>query len=266
MTVKMKPQAKEEDPKTKPEGEEVEGEEQKDTEEVEEQEEEKEDDVSAVRAENKELRDRLDRLESSRQEAPKSTITATQLEAMNEQEREFVEKQSGMAFDEVVRRVKRQEQNAWEDERVKDRARVNVRDAIEDAVDSDPKVSKLKVHIKDFFADISDSEKSNPERVRKLMKKAVTYAKGAAGVPDVKPSGDRVLRTSRPEEDGGDEDMVSNDPKSGKIKPGMYRFSEEFKINIENLVPEATRKRMQHPEHLTGIRIPHDFDEPPKFR
>ena len=225
------------------------------------------DEAAELKKENEALKARLAESETRRQpvQQAQAKVTATYLRGMTEKQREFVEQQTGMAFDDVVKNVESQEANDARSQTLAVQARSAVRDAIDEEVDRNPQVSKLKGHIRDYFSDVSDAEKADPTAMQRHMKRALVYAKGAAGVPEPKPTGRTEPRTQGPGEGGGNE-IEDNDPKAGAIKEGTYRLNDGFKLEIKDLIPEEKRKKMVHPEHPTGIRIASDFDEAPKFR
>lgn len=223
------------------------------------------DEAAELKKENEALKARLAESETRRQPAPQAKVTASYLRGMTEKQREFVEQQTGMAFDDVVKNVESQEANDARSQTLAVQARSAVRDAIDDEVDRNPQVSKLKGHIRDYFTDVSDAEKADPAAMQRHMKRALVYAKGAAGVPEVKTSGRTEPRTSAPGE-GLVDDGVIMDPKEGVIKEGTYRLNDGFKLEIKDLIPKEKREKMVHPEHPTGIRIASDFDQEPRFR
>ena len=225
------------------------------------------DEAAKLKQENEDLKAKLAEAETrqQRQPTPQAKVTATYLRGMTEKQREFVEQQTGMAFDDVVKNVESQEANDARSQTLAVQARSAVRDAIDEEVDRNPQVSKLKGHIRDYFSDISDAEKADPAAMQRHMKRALIYAKGAAGVPETKPTGRTEPRTPGPGEGGGNE-IEDNDPKAGAIKEGTYRLNDGFKLEIKDLIPEEKRKKMVHPEHPTGIRIASDFDQEPRFR
>jgi len=218
-----------------------------------------------MEAENVRLREENEQL---RRTAPvpaqaQSKISASQLRAMNDEQKEYIEKVTNMPFATVLSNVEAQERQTDESERASTRALVNVRDAIDDLVDRDPQAAKLKGGVREYLADIPDSEKADPARLKKHIAKAVIYAKGKAGVPAPARSGARQERSPRPDEEGGEAEAV--DAKSGKINPGSYEFN-GLKLEIKELLPKDKMAKIRHPEHPTGILIPPGFDEAPRFR
>lgn len=212
-----------------------------------------------LQRENEELREKAEaRRDPPPAEQPK--VTVAWLEALDEEQREAVEKQAGMPFTKVMATVRAQEADSRRKSDVAQHARLSVREAIEDAVDADPQVAKLKGHIKDYLADITDEQKADPARLKVLMKKAVTYAKGAAGV---------TVRTGKPKVDPkgprpDDEPAFSED--DDDIKPGVYDFKNGLRIRIEDKIPPKRRAQIKHPEQKYGVILPASLDEEPRFR
>jgi len=228
---------------------------------------------AVVDTEKETLKAEKERLERENEELrTRSTaqprITAAQLKAMSEAEREQVEKTTGLPFDQVVSRVEAQEIGESQKREISRNARENVRDAIEDATERDPQIGKLKSGIKEYLEDISDEVKSDPKRLKAVMAKAITYARGKVGPtrePAREPSG--RVRIPKPNDEAPYfEDTDEDNPKAGKIKPGTYRLNDDFKVEIQDLIPKEKRDKFKHPEHPTGVRVAQDFDEAPKFR
>lgn len=195
------------------------------------------------------------------QEKPR--VTSAQLRNLDEDQRENLETQTGMKFNDIMRNVEAQETSIAENRRMATDARLNVADAIAEAVERDPQLSKIKGGIRDYLSDFPDSAKADPVRLKKLMAKAVTYAKGAAPEKTfTRKPGATKKADGGPEGDNDDGDL---DPKAGKIKDGVYQVG-DMKLEIKALISKDKRVKMTHPEHATGIRIPGDLDEAPRFR
>lgn len=196
------------------------------------------------------------------QEKPR--VTSAQLRNLDEAQRENLETQTGMKFNDIMRNVEAQETSIAENRRMATDARLNVADAIAEAVEKDPQLSKIKGGIRDYLSDFPDSAKADPVRLKKLMAKAVTYAKGAAPEKTfTRKPGATKKADGGPEGDTNDDGDL--DPKAGKIKDGVYQVG-DMKLEIKALISKDKRVKMTHPEHATGIRIPGDLDEAPRFR
>lgn len=221
-------------------------------------------DLAAERAERQRLQEENDRLRQESVGRPK--VTAAQLRAIPEDDprRAHIEGQTGLSFDEVVRNVEAQELRAGEERQLAVDAKLNVSDAIADAVDADPQLAKVKGHIREYLADFPDTMKADKRKMKDLMKKAVVYARGAAPAAVTRRAPTTTVRDPKPGDDGhGDEG--GNDPKRGAIRAGTYQTG-DLTLVIEDLVPKEKRERMKHPDNPNGIMIRADFDEAPRFR
>lgn len=196
------------------------------------------------------------------QEKPK--VSSAQLRNLSEEQRENLETQTGMKYNDIMRNVEAQEAQIAEDRRLGTDARMNVSDAIAEAIEKDPQLSKIKGGIREYLADFPDSAKADPARLKKLMAKAVIYARGAAPEKTfTRNPGATGKRGGNPNDDNADDTEL--DPKGGKIKDGVYQVG-DMKLEIKALIPKEKRDKMKHPEHATGIRISGDLDEAPRFR
>ena len=221
--------------------------------------------LARLKRENEDLKADQERERDRRPVTTQPKVTAAYLRGLNETQREFVEQQiPGMKFEDILRNVEGQEAQEAQSKNLSVQARVALSDAIAEEVDRNPQVSKLKGHIREYFSDISDADKADPGAMKRHMKKAITYAKGAAGVPEVRRTA-APITTGGPD-GGGQEEGIIMDPKAGNIKAGTYHLKDGFKIEIQELIPPDQRKKMQHPDHPTGLKMPIDFDEPPRMR
>ena len=182
---------------------------------------------------------------------------------MNEEQREFVEKQMGVSFANVVARVRAQESRRAEDERTEARADINVRDAVEALVESDPQAAKLKGGIREYLADVSASDKADPAKLKRHLSKAVTYAKGKAPSAST-PAGDKhpQRRSDAPDGDGGGN---LDDKPEPDVKPGRYNVGNNLVIDIQPL-PKEVQRRVEKSDHPNGVKMGAGFFEEPRFR
>jgi hypothetical protein len=218
----------------------------------------------ALKAKLTKLEERLEEMASRPADAPQQPrVTSIQLRGLTEEAQAKISEQMGQPFNAILANVEAQERAVDESKRIAGEARVNVRDAIDDAVDADPQVAKLKGHIKDYLADVSDADKANPKRLERHMKKAITYARGAAGMTSRTVNGKARNETKGP---GPDDAPVFDKDSDDDIKPGLYDDGSGFRLRIEDKMDADTRKAVKHPEHKHGVRISSDFDKPPKFR
>lgn len=218
----------------------------------------------ALKAKLAKMEERLEEMASRPTETPtQPRVTSAQLRGLSEAAREKIAESMGQTFEQVLANVEAQERAIEDSKRVANEARVNVRDAIDEAVDADPQVAKLKGGIKEYLADVSDADKADPKKLARHMKKAITYARGAAGITS------RTTTTGKPRNETkgpGPDDAPVFDHDEDDIKPGVYDDGTGFRIRIEDKMDDSTRKAVKHPEHKHGVRISSDFDKPPKFR
>lgn len=216
--------------------------------------------LDRLEAENKALKEKLDSQPTTpaTPPPPQPSVTSDDLMAMSEDEREKTAEHVGIPFNTILAKVRAQEKARAEYEKQTTVAQNNVRDAIEDMVDSDPRMARYKKHVREFMADIPDSEKADPKRLKRHMDKAVIYAKGVVG-STTKPN------ASNPKGGAAPDGEPSFEDEDGDIKPGTYEIGNGGKVRIENLVDKETRKRIKHPTKKGGIQIPSDFDQVPRF-
>lgn len=221
--------------------------------------------VAALKAreEARKEREQEDRERASKNTGP--TITSYQLEAMTDAERENVEKVTGMDFATVVRRVRAQEQAKSEAERVSMTAESNVRAAIDDLIEENPQAIKLKKHIREYMADISDADKADRAKLKRHIERAFTYAKGKEGVTTARPAGreNGIRRGDNPDGGGEGDGNARKDKFLDDVKPGVYQFG-DFRLRIEDLPPEV-KKRVEKSEHPNGIKIGASDWNAPRF-
>ena len=177
---------------------------------------------------------------------------------MTEEQREKIAEQTGFPFERILSSVRAQERHIDVTRRQSVEAKTNVREAIEDLIDRDPQAGKLKKHIREYFDDLPLDVRADPSAVARHMKKAVTYAKGAVGVPAAS-GGSRRPDPRTP----GPDDEPEFDPESGEDpKPGTKATLDTgLKITIGES-PKGWEKNQQG-EH--GVRIVDDNEEP-EFR
>lgn len=224
--------------------------------------------TTRLEQENEDLRTKNSDLKASKTPAPeiKGRITSEQLLNMSEKERETIEEQTGKEFDTIIRLVQTQESQARAGASTAIQARLDVQDALDAEFDKNPNAKKLRGHIREFLADVPDSDKTDPEKLKRHIDRAVNYAKGKAGVSEVKRTG-KVGKTSRPEDvvDDEDEPEFASDPEK-KIPPGRYQLGKDFTIEIEDHMTDDMRKKTKHPTRGGhAIEIPKNFDPEPKF-
>ena len=199
--------------------------------------------------------------------APK--ITAAQMRAMGPQQREQIEKQFNVPFDEIVREV---ETGELRNQNVELASRVNVRDALDDAQSSDPKVHTLKVHMKSYLERLPLEVRADPERLKQEIAHAKTYARGkqaeaGGGSPvPLRPTG-RGGRMPQGMPNPNDTDPEPEMPE-GTIESGVEfksadgKFSFTVGVDGDRLSKEK-RKQIAHPSDPNGCMFKRE--ETPRF-
>jgi hypothetical protein len=200
-------------------------------------------------------------------------ITVETLQGMNPEQREYLEKQVGRPFDEIVRSVESNERRTMRSALDESRAKEAVSDALDELAEVDPQSAKLKRGIKEYLSDVPSADKLNPERLKAHLEKAKIYARGklVSSAPPPRPAGgkpvEKNVKAPKP-----DEDDASGTPEleEGEVGYGDHEYK-GFKLSVkpltEKIVGKEKRQRMRHPDDPNGVKIlSADFDEEPKFR
>jgi len=203
------------------------------------------------------------KLAAKAQPAQQPQITASDLRALPEDQREALEKHYGRSFDEIVRLTEQNERYANQQRETELRAKLNVRDAMDEVVDKDPQLHKAKAHIREYLEDVSDSDKADPAKLKRHMDKAVIYARGKAGVFKSASNGKVPEKTAKPDESPVFEDTDENTD----VKSGTYNVGSGLKLNIEELPKEIKSKLKNGSASGQGVMgITFKDDEAAKFR
>ena len=202
------------------------------------------------------------------------TVTLEELDQTNEQQREFLEKQYGIPFDQIRSRVDAAERRQTRAALAESQAKEAVSDALEVMVEADPQVLKLKVGIKEYMADVPAADKLNPDALKRHLAKASIFAKGklaAAGKfgggkePAKGGLGPKGVKPG----DGGE----GKELKEGDVGYGDKVISERLTLKIKPLISNAlgkkrgadVREKITHPDDPNSVMIPRGFDEKPEF-
>jgi hypothetical protein len=145
-------------------------------------------------------------------------------------------------------------------------AKTNTTEALQDALEANPKLIKLRGAIKEFMDDVPVADKLDPAKLKRHMEKAITYAKGkhmtnTSDTPAPKHSSiDKA--SPKGEVDENDDDGL----KDGEIKNDEYVSETGLRIKLGK-VDKATWKNIQHKTRdANSVSIPADFDKPPSFK
>ena len=175
---------------------------------------------------------------------------------MTEDEREWVKQQSGTSFERVLSNVKATEEKTRDEQTHSTNAKIAYRDALDEFFDADPQNRKLGKHVRDYMKTVSDTDKNNPETLKRHFDIASSYAKGKSGLAPVK--GNAKLPQKHKEVD---DEIVEED----EIKEGTHDI-DGHRFRIKNLTSDDWRKATKHPDKPHGLLIKSDIDKEPKFK
>lgn len=220
-----------------------------------------------LRKENEELRrERSER----RAAAPASTakVTTATLDNMTPKERELLEEQTGLSYEQIYAKVSAHEQRTGQ---LATAARLNVAEALEDMVLQDAGTSRLKPHIREYLNDLTVEDRADPERLAKHMAKAKVYAKGKlAEKSGGRASTDKTKqRQERSPDEGGAGD--EEDGEEGVAEAGKTYEDGGFKVRVSELGGRAGKnpKAHRHPRDPNGVIFkstgPNALDKAPVF-
>lgn len=199
------------------------------------------------------------------QPAPAPTaqpITSATLENYGADQWAIIEERTGKTKDQILRDYKDHELNTRQNNID---AKTNTNEALQDALEANPKLIKLRGSIKEFMDDVPVEDKLNPAKLKRHMEKAITYAKGKhmTTVSDT-PAPKHNPGSAAPK--GGEVDAVDDTLVEGEIKNDDYVSESGLRIKLGK-VDKATWKNIQHKTRdANSISIPADFDKPPSFK
>jgi hypothetical protein len=212
--------------------------------------------IARLKAENEALKNRQP------QEPPApAKVTSATLDGYTEDQWTAIEAKTGKDRATIIREFKdweiTQKQNALE-------AKSNVSDMIQEELEKDPRLLKLRGSIKEFLAEVPLADQLDPTKLKRAMEKAIIYARGKhMSAPAPQPSGTPAPKTPAPNaggDDGGDGTV------EGEIKDDEYISPTGLRIKTGK-VNKETWKRIRHQEKdPNSVSIPADFDEKPKFK
>ncbi len=187
-------------------------------------------------------------------------VTSAFLRTLTDEQWQGVEKSTNMKRDTILA-------NVTQNEMVSTQANLAMRDALDDAQENDPTISKYRKVMREYLDELPLDVRADPERLKKEISKAKMYAKGVLaerGVAPTKPKakGGSVSReTPRPGEgDNDDEEEVEE----GAVKPGAEVQIGKFTLKVSDLVSKDKRARMKHPGDPNGVMF-RGYDQKPRF-
>lgn len=199
-------------------------------------------------------------------------ITVETLQGMGLEQREYLEKQVGKPFDDIVRSVEANERRTIRAALDEAKAKEAVTDAIEELAEAEPQSVRLRRGIKEYMADVPAADKLNPDRLKAHLNKAKIYARGklVPSAPPTRPTGgasvDKNKKAPRPDET----DEETPEMEEGEVGYGVHEYR-GFKIDVkplaEKVVGKERRRSMKHPEDPNGVKmLSSEFDDEPKFK
>jgi hypothetical protein len=192
----------------------------------------------------------------------KKVPTASDLETYSDEQWGTIEARTGKDKATIIREYKDYEltnrQNSID-------AKTNTSEMLQDAIEANPKLIKLRASIKEFMEDVPLADKLDPAKLKRQMDKAITYAKGKhmTSAPET-PAPKKGNETPSPK--GGADDEGSDELVEGEVKNDDYVGENGLHIKLGK-VDKATWKKIQHKtKNPNSVCIPSDFDEKPKFK
>jgi len=224
---------------------------------------EKEQELARIKAENEELKKQAAAASNPEYKKP---VTSRTLEGYTEEQWEAIESKTGKDRATIMNEFR-----AWELSKKQEEieAKTNVNDIIQEEMEKDPKLLKIRSGIKEYMSDVPLDRKVNPALLKKEMEKAIAFAKGkymttnnnASGSPAPKKPNISRSTPDTGEDGGGDEGYAE-----GEVKDDVYISSEGTKIKVGGRMSREQWKKVQHKQRdPNSVQISGHLDEKPKF-
>jgi len=219
--------------------------------------------LEKLKAENAELKARNTPPPAPVAPAP-APLTSATLESYTSDQWAVIEEKTGKTRDQIITDFKHHElttrQNAID-------AKSNTADAVQDAVEANPKLIKLRGAIKEYLETVPLADKLDPAKLKRQMEIAVTYAKGKHMSTTPEPATPKGKPNDSPNPKGNDDDGGGDDGLvEGEMANGEYTGENGLRLKLGK-VDKATWKKIQHKtKNPNGVSIPADFDKPPVFK
>lgn len=194
-------------------------------------------------------------------------ITSSDLSRLSDQEWADIEEKTGKNRDVILAGVRSQEA---ERRSLESEARWRVAEALDDAVEKDPQIHKLKVHMREYLSDIPLEDRADADKLKRHMDKAKVFARGRLAEKGIStrtttvgaaPKGS-TMKAPTPSNDEGDDEGLEE----GEVKAGSEVMIGPMKLKIKDL-PEklqARAKELRHPDDPNGVMFK-NYDKAPKF-
>jgi hypothetical protein len=148
-------------------------------------------------------------------------------------------------------------------------AKAQVNDALQDELEKNPKLLKMRGSIKEFLNEIPLSDKIDPVKLKRAMEKAIIYARGkhiTMTQDNQNSSANRNNKTNTPSPKIDNNDNDNEDGyKEGEIKNDVYTGEHGVKIKIGKLDKKIWDRVQHKTREPNSLCIPSDFDEKPRF-
>lgn len=191
-------------------------------------------------------------------------VTSATLETYNDEQWAAIEAKTGKDKNTIINEFKQWEitnrQNTID-------AKNNTNEILQDALETNPKLLKLRSSIKEYMEEVPVADKLDPAKLKRALDKAILYAKGkhADMTPNTQPN-PKPRTNDTPNPKGGDETPDGEELMDGEVKDGEYEGPHNLKIKTGK-IDKKLWKNIQHKNRdPNGVCIPHDFDKPPVFK
>ena len=210
--------------------------------------------------ENIKLKDKIAELEKPKT-STSAPMTAASMDNFTEEQWINLELQT-----KKDRATIKSEYRSWEINKRQDdtEARQNVRDAIQDEVEKDPRLGKLKTGMKEYLATLPSNQKIGD--LKEHMQNAIYYAKGKYGFTKTPKPKDKKAPNLDSDDISYDDDLKNTGAKKGEIEDGDYVSKNGEKIHVGAVIDKKEWNKVQSNDRgPNNVKIPDDYDEAPSF-
>jgi hypothetical protein len=215
--------------------------------------------MAALKEENARLK--AQPVQTHQPAAAPSQITSSTLESYTDEQWATIESRTGKDKATILRDYKDYELTTRQNNID---AKTNTTEALQDAIESNPKLIKLRGSIKEFMDDVPVADKLDPSKLKRHMEKAIIYAKGKH--MSITPESPASRKTSSdPSPNSSDIDGPDDGIAEGEIKNDDYVSNTGLHIKLGK-VDKSVWKTIQSKKESNSVSIPIDFDKPPVFK
>jgi len=218
---------------------------------------EAEKELAAVKAENELLKAE----KATPPAQPQAQVSSATLENYSEDQWSQIEAKTGKDRATIIRDFKDYEmtnrQNTID-------AKNNVTEALQDELEKNPKLLKLRGTIKEFMADVPMADRLDPAKLKRAMDKAIIYARGKHMTSETPAPANKPKPNADPNPAGDDDGAPQF--KEGEIKDDTYISNTGTRIKTGKISKELWKKVQHTTRDANSVCIPSDFDEKPKFK